>query len=276
MKYLGTIFIFASFVTSSACSPLAIVGMVGSTVTKTIENSNKDPAIDGNRNTVRDTDRIAVVNVNLSIEYMRQGDYKRALDKLNYCKEVKPDYAPTYNVLGLLHQHLGEFTQAEINFRKSIELDNGNPDFINNYGQFLCNQGREVEAIEYFLEAAKNPLYDTPEIPYSNAGTCAYKYSQIDKAVSYFEKALSFNPYIPTTLIQMSEIRYSKGEHLPAREYLDRYIDLSSHTAKSLWLGIRIESELGDKNAVSSYALLLRNNFPGEKETELLINSGVR
>lgn len=276
MKYITTIFIFASFIISSACSPIAIIGMVGSTVSRTVENTFAHSTIDGGINTVRNPDRIAIANVNLGVEYMRQGNYERALERLNYTKQVKPEYAPTYNVLGLLHQRLDDVIQAEINFRKSIQLDNGNPDFLNNYGQFLCKQDRDIEAIEYFLEAARDPFYEAPEIPFSNAGTCAYKHSHIDKAVGYFEKALSLNPNIPTTLIQMSEICYDKGDHLAAHEYLDRYVDLSRHTAKSLWLGIRIERQLGNKDAVSSYALLLRNNFSEEKEAELLKESGAR
>jgi len=35
-------------------------------------------------------------------------------------------------------------------------------------------------------------------------------------------------------------------------------------------LGIRIERELGDKNAVSSYELLLRNQFSESEEAKLL------
>ena len=62
---------------------------------------------------------------------------------------------------------------------------------------------------------------------------------------------------------------------MPARGFLSRYLDANRHTPKSLWLGIRIETELGDKNAVSSYALLLRNQYTDSEEAELLSQSGI-
>jgi type IV pilus assembly protein PilF len=74
----------------------------------------------------------------------------------------------------------------------------------------------------------------------------------------------------------MAELSYDQGEYISARGYLQRYLELTTHTPKSLWLGIRIEQELGDKNAVSSYALLLRNNYPDTKEAALLNETGTR
>ncbi|MEE9575548.1 MAG: type IV pilus biogenesis/stability protein PilW, partial [Gammaproteobacteria bacterium] len=63
---------------------------------------------------------------------------------------------------------------------------------------------------------------------------------------------------------------YSNANYLSARAYLQRYLEISAHTARSLWLGINIETELGDKDALSSYELLLKNKFPTSKEAGLL------
>ncbi len=74
----------------------------------------------------------------------------------------------------------------------------------------------------------------------------------------------------------MSDLSYNQGNYLSARGYLQRYLEIANHTPISLWLGIRIERELGDKNALSSYALSLRNNFPDSKEARLLQESGAK
>ena len=47
---------------------------------------------------------------------------------------------------------------------------------------------------------------------------------------------------------------------------LQRYLAVARHSAGSLWLGIRIEQQLGDNDALSSYMLSLKNNFPDSKE----------
>ncbi len=84
------------------------------------------------------------------------------------------------------------------------------------------------------------------------------------------------NPDIAPVLIQMAGLAYKQGKYLSARDFLQRYLKLSKHTSKSLWLGIRIEQVLGDKNAISSYALLLRNNFPDTNEAERLKKSEIK
>ena len=144
---------------------------------------------------------------------------------------------------------------------------------LNNYGQFLCQEARYDEAEEIFLKAAQNPLYSTPEIALSNAGTCAMAQSKLDIAETHFRNALEKNPRVAVALIQMSQISYENANYLSARAYLQRYLEISPHTAKSLWLGIRIERELGDKNTLSSYTLLLKNKFPDSREAALLKDS---
>jgi type IV pilus assembly protein PilF len=39
-----------------------------------------------------------------------------------------------------------------------------------------------------------------------------------------------------------------------------------------LWLGIRIERLLGDKDAEASYAMLLRRKYPNSEQTKALLS----
>jgi len=222
------------------------------------------------------TNEIAEANLNLGIAYLKRGEYEKALAKLNKALSSDPGYAPTYNALGLLYQRIGKPEQAEQYYKRAISISPNDSSTLNNYGQFLCHNNRYDEAQETFLSAANNPLYDSPEVAIANAGTCALKNNQPDVAESYFRDALDKNPKVPAALIQMSELSYNRGNYLSARAYLQRYLEVTEHTANSLWLGIRIEQELGDKNAISSYALLLRNNFPESKEAKLLQESGAK
>jgi len=273
------IFILSSIFFLSACSPLAAIGMIGSTVAKTVENSMEDrdsPPAQSQASREQQLEKIAAANLNLGVAYMQQGKYRQALDKLNRAKLAKNDYAPVYNALGLLHQKLGENEIAESNFKKAIELNPDDSLSLNNYGLFLCQNKRFEEADAIFLEAADKPFYKTPEIAITNAGTCALSNNQPDIAEKYFREALRLNPKISPALIQMAELSYEQYDYLSARAYLQRYLEISNHTSKSLWLGVRIEQELGDKDTLSSYALLLRNNFPDTKEADLLEESGAR
>ena len=222
------------------------------------------------------TNEVAEANLKLGIEYLRRGNYDKSLIKLNKALDADPKYPPTHNALGLLYQKLGRPDKAEGYFKRALNLGPNDPRTLNNYGQFLCANNRYDEAEKAFLKAAGNPIYETPEISLTNAGTCALRNNRPDIAENHFRNALKINPKVPLALIRMSHISYDQGNYLSARGYLQRYLEVGSHTASTLWLGIRIEKELGDKNTLSSYALLLRNNFPKSEEAKLLRESGIK
>lgn len=222
------------------------------------------------------SNEVAESNLNLGIAYLKRGDYEKSMEKLNRALEADPHYAPTLNALGLLYQKLGNNAKAEGYFKQALSNRANDPYTLNNYGQFLCENGRFEEAQKAFTAAAGNPLYETPEIPLTNAGTCALEINQPETAEKFFRDALEKNPRIPIALIQMSQLLYDKGNYLSARGYLQRYLEVSRHTAASLWLGIQIEEQLGDKNTLSSYALLLKNKFPDSNEAKLLQKSGIK
>lgn len=222
------------------------------------------------------SNEVAESNLNLGIAYLKRGEYEKSLEKLNKALEADSRYTPTLNALGLLYQKLGNNVKAEQYFKQALGIRSNDPYTLNNYGQFLCANDRFDEAQDAFMSAAKNPLYETPEISITNAGTCALKNNHPDTAEKFFRDALDKNPKVPIALIQMSQLSYDQGSYLSARGYLQRYLEVSKHSPASLWLGIQIEQQLGDKNTLSSYALLLKNRFPDSNEAKLLQESGIK
>jgi type IV pilus assembly protein PilF len=217
--------------------------------------------------------KAAQINVQLGVEYFRQGDLEQALKKLERAIQEDPDLPSAHNALALLKQRLGQSKEAEKHFQRAIRLDPSNSEAQNNYGVFLYNQRRYREAEEHFLEAVKNPLYGTPELAYENAGLAVQRMADFEKAEEYYRKALQLERRLPKSLYRMAEINFRKGYYHKAQEYLQRYRAVAQHIPQSLWLGIRIEDELGNEDAVSSYALLLRQSFPDSTEAQLLRKS---
>jgi len=213
------------------------------------------------------------VYVKLAIAYMREGQLDVALQKARRALEVESGNAEGHNVIALLYDRLGEKDLAERHFQRSLKLDPQNSYVLNAYASYLCQQQRFDEADRYYLKALENPLYKTPEVALTNAGICAQRSDQLDKAEAYLRRALTLNPEFPAALIQMAQLSFMVGENLSSRAYLQRYLALSKPTPASLWLGIRNERILGDQNAVSSYSLLLKNNFPDSREVQLLRDS---
>jgi len=210
-------------------------------------------------------------NLTLGIEYMKRGDYDRSLEKLDRARASDPNFSGVYNAYGLLYQLIKLNDEAERNFKKALKLNPNDSNTMNNYARFLCQIGRTSEAEPIFLEAAENPLYPTPDMAITNAGICAYQDERKGDAENYFRRALEINPKNSTALLQMAQLGLNKKNYLSARAHLQRYLEVSRHSPSSLWLGIKVETELGDKDALSSYVLSLKNNFPDSKEAELLM-----
>ena len=216
-------------------------------------------------------ERIAAANVELGLAYMQENENDVALQKFEKALKADPDYVPAHIATGLLYQRLGKFDQAEKYYKQALRLEPDNPRALNSYGQYLCQTGKIAESEKYLLKAAENPLYGTPEVAYTNAGICALREGDSVKAEEYFRKALQVNPNVTLALFQMTRISYEKQRYLSARGYLQRYLEVSDHSPQVLWLGIRIERELGDKDAVASYSLALRANYPDSDEAQLLL-----
>lgn len=259
----------------AGCAPISAVGAVGSTITNAAYNEAERRNRSSYISPQERAQDVAEANLRLGIAYMQNGQLDKALEKLERAKLAKPDYAQIYNAFGLLYRKMGQSDVAEENFKRALKLDPGNSHVLNNYGLLLCQDKHYAEAEDVFLESANNPLYQTPEIALTNAGTCAMENGDIAKAETYFLSALNKNTNIAPALIQMTEITYDKGDYYAARKYLQRYTSINGHTAKSLLLGVQIEQKLGNKDSASSYALLLRNKFPDTEEAALLSQTGI-
>lgn len=215
-------------------------------------------------------DTLAETHVKLGVGYLQQGQRDLALSRLRRALELDPNLPSGHNAIAILYEQLGEMERAAQHYQRAVELGPQDSSAHNNYGAFLCKRNELDKAEEQFLLALKNPLYETPELAYENAGLCALRKPDAAKAETYFRSALQLNPKLPASLYQMALLHFERGDYLPARGYLQRYTEVAKHNAQSLWLGIRIERALGDKNAVASYTLLLRSNFPDSEEAKLL------
>lgn len=211
------------------------------------------------------------INVQLGAEYMRKGDYAIALSKLKKALAFNPDLAIAHSTIAVLYETIGENELAERHYKRAVSLDANDPRIRNNYGRYLCGHGNEREGIEQFKLAADNPLYSTPQLPLTNAGTCAMRINELDEAEVFFRRALEIQPTMAPALLNMMRINLKNENYLQARAYLQRYKDVADHTAETLWAGYQIEKQLGDKDAAANFAVRLKSRYPDSVQTSLLL-----
>jgi type IV pilus assembly protein PilF len=215
----------------------------------------------------------AEVYIKLAVAYMSAGNYGMALEKIKKGVALEPNNGNAHYVLASIYQRLGEHRFAREHFQRAIKIQPNDPDTRNAYGVFLCAQKNFEEADKQYRKALDNPLYRTPEVALTNAGTCAQSSGNKAKAEQYYRLALQRNDKIPLALLQMAQLTYDAGDPLSSREYIKRFHQVAGHTPASLWLAIKAERTLGDKNAEASYTMLLRGKFPYSPEIKLLRES---
>jgi type IV pilus assembly protein PilF len=216
----------------------------------------------------------ARLRTELAAEYYARAQFGVALDELRKALLADAGYAPAYDVRALVHMALREDKEAEEDFTTSLRLDNLSSETHNNYGWFLCQRGRERDSVKQFLAALKNPLYTTPEKAFLNAGICSRKAGEVNDAEEFLKKALLVHPEMPEALSELAELYFAKGDYVVAKSAFTSFLRAAGDnvTAGDLWLGIRIERKLGDKNAQESYSVQLHNRFPDSHEYQLMLN----
>ena len=209
-------------------------------------------------------------NAQMGLEYIKQGRYDVALDKLKKAVEQDPDNAVAQHYIAVLYQQLGEFDKAESHFHQALELTPENSDLLNNYGVFLCNAKKYQQAYPYFDKVLKDPLYPAKGSVYENVGLCAQAQGDISRAEENLKFALRLNPQSPKSLLAMAQISFDKQKYSTARKYYYEYLENARQSPESLWLGILLENRSGNKNRMASYKVLLKGKYPDSKEAALL------
>jgi type IV pilus assembly protein PilF len=176
-------------------------------------------------------------------------------------------------MLGLVYMDLKEDAVAEQNFERAIKLNPVDSDANNNYGWFLCQRKRYDEGMKRFLAAVKNPLYQSPDKSWVNAGMCSLSRGDETAAGEYFQRALEVQPSQPQALFHLAQLAFRRGQLPVAKEYLTQLSKTgATFSAEALWLALRVERGLGDREAEATYGLQLRRNYPNSREAQALLN----
>ncbi|TJY61976.1 type IV pilus biogenesis/stability protein PilW [Sinimarinibacterium sp. CAU 1509] len=195
------------------------------------------------------------------IAYAQRGEYDQALTKLKRALWLDSTLTPAHAGIALVYSNTGKPDKAEKHYRKALSLSPADPVLKNNFGVFMCGQGRVEDGEQLLVEAANDKRYPTPAAAWTNAGTCV-KAKDLEKAEQYLRKALQIDPDNREALAQMALVSYSRKDYLRARAFLQRYGVEEAPTAELLDIAVRSERELGDLDASRRYERLLKLKFP--------------
>lgn len=221
--------------------------------------------------TIKDPRSRAKLHTELGTLYFQDRNVPVAMEELTIAIYIDPTYAPAYGMRALVHNYLREPQHAEDNFREALRYAPDDPEIANNYGWFLCQNGKYKEGLAQLERALRSRLYQTPERAYVNAGQCAMAMGDIKQAEEYLDRALRFSAGNPLALFYRVELFYRTGRLEAAKSEMAELMRKIDPTSEVLWLALRIERKLGDRESESRYATQLRRRFPASNEYQELL-----
>jgi len=209
-------------------------------------------------------------NTQLGISYLRQGDIPLAKEKLDRALSENPQNPQVHSARAMLFDRLGEPAQADKEFKEALRLAPDDPDVNNNYAVYLCQTGRVTDGVKRFEEVARNALYRTPWVAYSNAGVCLRSAKRNPEAIRNFKQALAVHPNFAEAAYQLGDLELQQGSLSDARAQVDSYLNSFDETPDLLLLGVRVARAQKDRVAVALYSRKLRLDFPSSAQAKAL------
>lgn len=197
----------------------------------------------------------------LGYGYLENGQYDVALEKFQRALELDKASSEAYLGMAETYARIGQRAKAEEYYRRAIALAKNPGAAHNNYGAFLCAQGKARAAESEFLAALADPTYKTPAFAYTNAAICIRKLPDLAKAKAYLDQAIEIDPRFAQAWRERASVAFEEGQYAAARAYLDRYHQLSAPGRDSLSLAYRIELAAGNTAAAEHLAVRMKKEY---------------
>ncbi len=203
----------------------------------------------------------------LARQYIGVVDWENAKRNLELAQEVDPNNAEVFEAFALVYQSTGEFEMAENQFRAAIKAEPTLSRARNNYAAFLYSQGRFIEAERELYGVTEDTLCSGRPMAFVNLGLCRLQLEDSPGAKTSLTRALSIDRRNPVALLEMGFLRVEAGDTNEAARYHGTYRTVSpQQSPRGLLLGLEIADQTGDRDALSSYELALRNLYPDSAE----------
>ncbi len=196
-------------------------------------------------------------------EAYRAGKPDLAAQQARQALKADPKLADAHTLLAAIASAQGDAATAGKHYQQALALAPDTGAYANNYGTWLCANGRAAESLGWFDQALADPQYPTRAAALANAGTCANRAGMPDRAEASWRQALALDPGEMQSLAGMATLQFARNQYLDARAFAERWLAIAPSDAEGLQLASRIEQKLGDNVAAQRYLSRLQATSPG-------------
>ncbi len=211
----------------------------------------------------------ARLRMELAVGYFEQGKTTIALDELKQALAIDPTFAEAYTLRGLVYMRLNDPALAESSFRRALALKPGDANTLHNLAWMMCQRDRHAESMQFFDQALADPNYGDRPKTLMTKGLCQLRANKPAEAEVSLLQSFQLDAGNPITEYNLALLMFRRGDLTQAQFYIRRLNNSEWANAESLWLGIKIERKLGNRDAMEQLAVPLRKRFAQSPETAL-------
>lgn len=215
-----------------------------------------------------DSRKRARIRLELAVGYFEQGQIKIALDELKLSLAADPNYGEAFNLRGLIYMRLNDNVLAHESFQRAIALNASDSNALHNYGWLQCQEGQYTQAVQLFSRALANPFYGERAKTFMAQGLCQIRAKQLDEGERSLTRSYELDAGNPITGYNLAKLLFQRGEFVRAQFYVRRLNNSELANAESLWLGVKIERRVGNREAMLQLAGQLKKRFSESKEAQ--------
>ena len=209
-----------------------------------------------------DPEKRADAHVQLGLDYLRRDQYEVAREELDLALSIDPDSDRAHHGKALLMAETGYPEEAAAGFARAVRINPQNHVAVNDYGIFLCQQGKYddgLEVLQGIVDRADNRVRSTTWL---GMGLCHYSADRWEESQEYLRQVLQVSPGLPQALEPMADMSYRTGNYLSSRAFVERFVATGSVTEGILVTGANTELQLGDVDKARQYVSELRRLYP--------------
>ena len=215
-----------------------------------------------------DARKRARIRLELALGYFENGQTAIALDELKQSMAADSNYAEAYSLRGLIYMRLNDFRLSEESFKRALTLNPRDSNIMHNLGWLYCQQTRYAQAQQLFSQALANPQYGERAKTWRAQGLCQVRAGQLAEGEQSLFKSYEFDAGNPITAYNLAILLFQRGDFARAQFYVRRLNNSELANAESLWLGVKVERRMENRDAMMQLAAQLIKRFPKSREAE--------
>ena len=241
----------------------AVTLLSGCAATGGVANASGDIVTDSDEPESRKRARL---RLELAAAYLDKGQTTDALDHVKQSIAADPNMADAYSMRGLIYMRMNEMGLAEESFKRALSLNPRSASVQHNYGWLMCQTKRYAESAQMFSSALANPTYGERAKTWMAQGLCQQRAGERAEAEASLMRAYELDAGNPIVAYNLSLMLFQRGDLVRAQFYVRRLNNSELANSESLWLGIKVERRLGNREAMDQLGAQLKKRFAQSRE----------